>query len=65
MTPEQQFYELNQNGCTWESLIYTRRKVLNIILFDANNLSNLELCMVLQLWRLRRFEISALMLDFR
>jgi hypothetical protein len=60
MTPEEKFHRLNVNGCSSESL----RDELTRILKESNvvmSVSLLEIFTILELWRLRQLETSALL----
>jgi hypothetical protein len=64
MTPEEKFIQLNVNGCTWESLGVIDRDELTRILKESNvvmSFSLLEIFTILELWRLRQLETSALL----
>jgi hypothetical protein len=64
MTPEEKFIQLNIKGCTWESLRVVDRDELTRILKESNvvmSFSLLEICTILELWRLRQLETSALL----
>jgi hypothetical protein len=64
MTPEEKFIQLNIKGCTWESLRVIDRDELTRILKESNvvmSFSLLEIFTILELWRLRQLETSALL----